>query len=65
MTPRAVKALARRVACQRRVTRWQIYMKGRLIGSAPVKTVGHTKEDAIEWARRQFPHLHNLEVRGV
>ena len=63
--PRRVKALARKVVCTKRVTRWQIYMKGRLIGSAPAKTVGHTKADAIAWAQRQFPHLHNLEIRGV
>ena len=64
-TARSAKALARKVVTTQRVSRWEIWLKGKKLGSGPAKTVGHTKAEAVEWARRVFPHLTHLEVRGV
>lgn len=65
MSPREVRAIARRVACQRRVTRWQAWKGRRMLGAAPAKTIGHEKADAEAWARRMFPSVVGVTVKGV
>lgn len=57
--------MARRVACRRRVLRWQAWQGRKFLGAAPAKAIGHERADAEAWARRCFPTVTGIEIRGV